>query len=1251
MFILPHLKGLLSGNLGSAAFKGAGLDLKFADNKSLVDSISGNSLVSFTRAGSAANAATFVGSDGLLQSAVTNIQLWSEQFDNASWGRTGILAFGSGSVVNAIAAPNGTITADFIVEDTSTGRHRLSPASQSVTNGLTYTCSFYAKSTNRNLFINCDSLFNARSAFNLQTGVVTIGTGSAVIQNIGDGWYRCSVTGTATETKSGAFYAQIQTGTTDANYTGDGTSGIYLWGAQLEQASTVGEYVPTTSVINSAPRFDHNPTTGESLGLLPEEARTNLIVQSENLGTTWTTTGLLAFGSGSTLNATVAPDGQTTADLVTENTSTSEHRIETTSISWVANTAYTLTMFAKANGRTRMDFFGVGGGNFTGGRNVSFNLSTGTVITTDGPIASIEARANGWYRIRMTLTTSATPSASSLFIRFLDNSNNFSYTGDGTSGIYLWGAQLEAGAFPTSYIPTTSATVTRAADVASITGSNFGTTRTNLLLRSEEFENASITKINATVTANAITAPNGTLTADKVVENTAASAAHIVANETSSVTSGLSYQLSVYCKAAERSWVFVLGSGAPFGTNGIYVNLSNGVTGSSVGSPGSVVVTPSGDGWYRISFSLTAGSSAAAGLQVRPATGNGGGVYTGDGTSGLFLWGAQLETGSAATPYIPSTTTFTSRASGASYFDAAGVLQWKPQNLLVRSEEFNDANWTKSNASISADTIASPTGSATADRLVEDNTNNSHFTRQNFTSVVGLVYTSSVYLKAAERTSAVFIHFDGSGFAGASVNLSTGAVTAPPVDLSITDISTTVNISAVGSGWYRVSAARTQLSTTTTQLRVSIQNGSNGSYLGNGTSGIYIWGAQLEQNAGSFSVPGEYAPTVATATGGARNSAFLPDSSGVFRSAGPLLLEEARTNVIQQSEAFSTGWVGSGYTTSTPAITSPSGQSGVYSVNEVSTAASQHYLAYLYSIPGSTPYTFSFFVKANQRNNISLRYYFADTNWVARVFDLSGSGALTQSSTGSAADVTSISQSIVSCPNGWYRISLTLTQPTTRSAYFSIDGCTTSTPTLDAGPGIQLYTGDVNKGYYLWGAQEEAGAYPSSYIPTTTSAVTRAADVSTSTATSVFESSWYNQTEGTVFAEFGPYGNGGATKNPGIVQIDSGSGVNTIRMFCGGSTSPVLGVDTSSVNQAYISSGTLTPSLTSKITGAYRVNDFARAVNGANLGTDSSGTVPTVSQMLIGTGSAGVTELNGTIKRLVYWGQRLPNTTLQSITL
>jgi hypothetical protein len=455
------------------------LDLRFASTKTLTDYVTNTNLVTFTRGSSA----TYVGSDGLLKTAVTNLLTFSEQFDNAAWttGQATITANGSSD-------PTGGTGMDLAVATTASSiEHRVfRAANTTVSASSTVTFSIYAKAAGLTRFrIN---IYNdpGRSKeivanVNLSTGTIATATAgggyTAVgqsIQAFAGGIYRVSVTGTVDAATTGVLCdIGLQNSSGNLSFTGDGTSGIFLWGAQLEVASTVGDYVPTTTAINSAPRFDHNPTTGESLGLLVEEARTNLLVQSENLGTTWTITGLLAFGSGSTLNATVAPDGQATADLLTENSSTSEHRLETAAISWVANTTYTVTIWAKANGRTRFDFFAVGGANFSGGRQANFNLSTGTVISTDGSVASITAFSNGWYRARMTLTTSASPSSSSVFIRMNSNTDNFNYAGDGTSGIFFWGAQLEAGAFPTSYIPTTTATVTRSADVASITGSAF----------------------------------------------------------------------------------------------------------------------------------------------------------------------------------------------------------------------------------------------------------------------------------------------------------------------------------------------------------------------------------------------------------------------------------------------------------------------------------------------------------------------------------------------------------------------------------------------------------------------------------------------------------------------------------------------------------------------------------------------------------------------------------------------------------
>ena len=230
-----------------------------------------------------------------------------------------------------------------------------------------------------------------------------------------------------------------------------------------------GTFVDSAGVIQTAatdvPRFDHNPTTGESLGLLVEEARTNLLLRSEEFGTTWA-----AGGATITSNSVTAPNGALTADTLVEDTSLGTHST-TQFINVTSGTTYTLSVYAKPAGRNFAQVLLVGG--FAANITAIIDITNGTVGTTGGsPVVTSVNVGNGWYRLSITSTATSTTSAAIQFRPAAASTTAF-YQGDGTSGIYLWGAQLEAGAFPTSYIPTTTAAATRNADVASITGSAF----------------------------------------------------------------------------------------------------------------------------------------------------------------------------------------------------------------------------------------------------------------------------------------------------------------------------------------------------------------------------------------------------------------------------------------------------------------------------------------------------------------------------------------------------------------------------------------------------------------------------------------------------------------------------------------------------------------------------------------------------------------------------------------------------------
>lgn len=228
----------------------------------------------------------------------------------------------------------------------------------------------------------------------------------------------------------------------------------------FSRAST-GAYFTSSGVLTTAaingPRFNHvyNGSTWVSKGLLIEEQRTNVCTYSEDFTNgVWTKTR-----SSISSNATTAPDGASTADKLIEGASSTTHLVTFTTV-----TGGVFSVFAKASERSWIALQQSLPGNYC-----YFNLSSGSVGSASGATGSITSVGNGWYRCSIAVT-----SASSMWDIFVATGDNVaSYTGDGTSGVFLWGAQIEAGSFPTSYIPTTTAAVTRSADVCQITGTDF----------------------------------------------------------------------------------------------------------------------------------------------------------------------------------------------------------------------------------------------------------------------------------------------------------------------------------------------------------------------------------------------------------------------------------------------------------------------------------------------------------------------------------------------------------------------------------------------------------------------------------------------------------------------------------------------------------------------------------------------------------------------------------------------------------
>ena len=445
------------------------LNLDFANSKAL------DPRITFTRA---SNATYYDGYTSV--KAEENLLKYSQEFNSTEWNKTQI-----STTANDTTAPDGTTTAERITESSSGSTFSILDQSQSYNTGNYYTVSCYLKNGTRDygfVTIRVSNGNTAGAVFDLSTGTVdstndagTVDYISSSIEDVGNGWYRCSVTAqTNATTTSGVVYVGLTDGTAIGSagyavYTHTGSNSyLYAWGAQLEQRDSLTAYTPTTSTPitkyqpalqtagNNVARFDHNPTTGESLGLLIEESRTNLQVYSEELDNAGWTKGNTTITS----NTIIAPDGTLTADKIVEDTTTATTHSIYYQFSHSSTGDYVGSFYAKAGER---NYINVGRSNgFIDSLTIYFNLTDGTISGADSSNGTITDVGNGWYRCSIKYTVN-TASSTSLLFR-ISSSTASTYDGDGYSGLYFWGAQVEEASFPTSYIKTTGSQVTRSAD-------------------------------------------------------------------------------------------------------------------------------------------------------------------------------------------------------------------------------------------------------------------------------------------------------------------------------------------------------------------------------------------------------------------------------------------------------------------------------------------------------------------------------------------------------------------------------------------------------------------------------------------------------------------------------------------------------------------------------------------------------------------------------------------------------------------
>ena len=438
-----------------------------------------NGQMTFTRTG---DTATRVAPNGLIEKVRTNLILQSNTFSNASWTKSGV---GVGSV--SVVTPNYTT-------DPFGGN-----------NAWRFQCNLNGGTTSSDRSWMLQSFTPiANSILSIYIKLNVAGSKTIILSNGGGDvqtitstdWVRINFVISAS---NGEFRIGLVGG-----YTSD-TLDCSIAFAQAETGDVATAYIPTTTAavsvgpVANVPRLDYLGSTCGKLLLEPQ--RTNNALYSEQFSNAAWSKNQSTISS----NSAISPDGYMSADKLIEDSSNAVHDINQLPFSTTGGQTYTFSIFVKPDTRSKIRIgYGalVNFDAFGGDVSAIIDVSNKTVISSVlSPTVLFSDFENGY--VRVTFLKQATGSGQfNLIFGLVNNSNADSYLGDGSSGLFIWGAQMEAGAYATSYIPTLGAAVTRGADAASKTGisSLIGQTEGTLFVDlhiSKILENEALININS----------------------------------------------------------------------------------------------------------------------------------------------------------------------------------------------------------------------------------------------------------------------------------------------------------------------------------------------------------------------------------------------------------------------------------------------------------------------------------------------------------------------------------------------------------------------------------------------------------------------------------------------------------------------------------------------------------------------------------------------------------------------------------